>query len=78
MRRHWLRVDLTHVDPGIVPLHDVQPERPAVVAVVLHAHPRVVGHHVRVDGEDRLRVRPEPSDLQLQKKKNRSDFIDRS
>ena len=65
---HRLRVDLAHVDPGVVPLHVVQPERPAVVAVVLDAHPGVVGHHVGVDRQDRLGVRAEPGDLRHKKK----------
>ena len=36
---------------------------PGVVAVVRDRHPGVVGHHVVVDGEDGLAVRPEPGHL---------------
>ena len=64
---HGLRVDLAHVDAGVVSLHVAEPQGPTVVAVVLHRHPRVVGHHVRVDRQDRLRVRPQPSHLEMRK-----------
>ncbi len=63
LTRHRLRVNLAHVDAGVVPLHAVDPQRPAVVAVVLNVHPRVVRHHVRVDRQDRLRVRAQPGNL---------------
>ena len=60
---HGLRVDLAHVDSGIVSLHGVDVKGPAVVAVVLHHHARVVGHHVRVDGQYSLRIGPQPGNL---------------
>ena len=36
---------------------------PCVVTIVRDRHPVVVGHHVVVDGEDGLAVRPEPGHL---------------
>ena len=51
---------MTHVDARIVSLHVVEPEGPAVVAVVLHVHPRVVRDHVRVNGQNGLGIRPQP------------------
>jgi len=62
---HGFRVDLAHVDSGVVPLHGVDVEGPAVVAVVLHHHARVVGHHVGVDGKDSFRIGPQPSYLKI-------------
>ena len=54
---HGFGVDLAHVNARIVSLHGVDQEGPAVVAVVLHRHPRVVGHLVSVNGEYGLRIR---------------------
>jgi len=60
---HGFRVDLTHVNAGVVSLDAVDHQGPAVVAVVLHRHARVVGHHVSVDRKNRLRVRSQPGNL---------------
>ena len=55
---HGLRVDLTHVVAAVVALHVLDVQLPGVVAVVGDGHAGVVGHHVVVDREDRLAVRP--------------------
>ena len=54
---HGFGVDLTHVKARVVPLDAVDHQGPTVVPVVLDRHPRIVGHHVRVDGQYGLRVR---------------------
>ncbi len=60
---HGFRVDLAHVNAGVVSLDAVDHQGPAVVAVVLHRHARVVGHHVSVDRQYSLRVRSQPGNL---------------
>ena len=53
---HWLRVYLAHVDPRVISLYTVEPQSPTVVPVVFYAHSRVVRDHMRVDGQNCLRV----------------------
>ena len=36
---------------------------PGVVTIVRDGHPGIVGHHVVVDGQDGLAVRPQPGHL---------------
>ena len=60
---HGLRVDLAHVVAAVVALHVLDVQLPGVVAVVGDGHAGVVGHHVVVDRQDRLAVRPQPRHL---------------
>lgn len=60
---HWVRVNLTHVCATVVYLDIGDVQFPSVMAVVSHREPRVVSHHVRLDGEDGLRIGLDPRHL---------------
>jgi hypothetical protein len=53
---HWVRVDLTHVCAAVVHLDIGDVQFPSVMTVVSHREPRVVSHHMRLDGEDGLGI----------------------
>ena len=48
---HWFCVDLAHVQSRVISLHTVNHQGPAVVPIVFHCHPRVIGHHVGVNSK---------------------------
>jgi hypothetical protein len=60
---HWVRVDLTHICAAVVYLDIGDVQFPSVMAVVSHREPRVVSHHMRLDGEDGLRIGLDPRHL---------------
>lgn len=61
---HWIRVDLTHIRARVIHLDVGDMQFPSVVSIVSHREPRVVSHHVCVDGENGLGVRLDPCHLQ--------------
>jgi hypothetical protein len=60
---HWVRVDLAHVGTAIVHLDIGDVQFPSVMTIMSHREPWVVSHHMRMDGEDGLRVGLDPRHL---------------
>lgn len=60
---HRVGIDLAHV-PALVRLFDVlYPQHPLAALDVRYRHPVVLGDHVRLNRQNRLRVHPQPGDL---------------
>lgn len=60
---HRVGIDLAHV-PALVRLFDVlYTQHPLAALDVRYRHPVVLGDHVRLNRQNRLRVHPQPGDL---------------
>lgn len=62
---HRIRINLTHVRAGVVRLNVSHVQLPCVMAVVSDGQAWVVRHHVRVNGQNRTRIRLYPGDLRV-------------
>jgi len=62
---HGIRINLTHVRAGVIRLNVSHVQLPCVMAVVSDRQAWVVRHHVRVNGQNRTRIRFYPGDLRV-------------
>jgi len=62
---HRIRINLTHVRAGVVRLNVSHVQLPCVMAVVSDGQAWVVRYHVRVNGQNRTRIRLYPGDLHV-------------
>lgn len=60
---HRFRINLTHVCAGVARLNVSHVQLPCVMAVVSDGQAWIVRYHMRVNGQNRTRIRLYPGDL---------------